>query len=148
MAAGSFISFADLLATSDPSEYGLLRVIGRLERYDIKHSLMWLQDNQAPSLKVAISVSNIEPVASRLGTLYQFIGEVNYRDVPIGSESERCVTMTALAYRCMDGLDMDIYMKSHLARMRDLETPVIPPVTQTDTSELPPVILPILIQTQ
>lgn len=128
MAAGDaakFITIADLLANSNPSMYGLLRVIGKLESYDIKNSIVWIQDSHTPSLQVAVSVSNIEPVpfASRLGALYQFIGEVNYRDVPIGEECERCLVMVALAYRCMDGLDMDMYIKSHQARMRDLETP-------------------------
>ena len=131
--AAKFISFSDLLATNDPCEHGLLRVIGRLESYDINHSTMWLQDYQAASLRMAIDVSNIEPIpfASRLGTLYQFIGEVNYRDIPAGSETERCVVMNALACRCMDGLDMDTYMKAHWTRMRELQTPV----TLEDTSE-------------
>jgi hypothetical protein len=131
------ITFSDLLATSDPSEYGLLRMIGKLETYDIKHSIMWIQDYLTPSLKLAISVSNIEPIpfASRLGTLYQFIGEVAYRDVPTTcGKSERTVLMTALAFRCMDGVDMGVYVRSHQARMRDLKTPVITSLTSTDTT--------------
>lgn len=137
--AAAFISIADLLATSDPSQYGLVRVIGKLERYDIKNSIVWIQDHKMPTLQVAISASNIEPVpfASRMGTLYQFIGEVKYGDVPTGDgESERGAVMTALAHRCMDGLDMDIYITAHQARMRELKAPVVAPVTQTDTSEL------------
>lgn len=136
-AAAPFITIEALLATNDPSQYGLVRVIGKLESYDIKHRIVWVQDYKTPSLEVAISTSNIEPVpfASRMGTLYQFIGEVKYGEVPIGEQSEKCVVMTALAQRSMDGLDMDIYIKAHRARMSDLQAPVIPPLTQKDTGE-------------
>lgn len=86
---------------------------------------------------MATDVSSIEPIpfAFRPGTLYQFIGEVDYRDMPAGSETERCVVMKALACRCMDGLDMDVYMRAHQTRMKELQTPMIPPMTLEDTSE-------------
>lgn len=115
-----FISIPDLLASSIPNEKGLVRVIGRLENHDVNHSMVWIQDYQTPSFQMAVATANIEPFPSRVGTLYQFIGEVNYREIPT---QERCLVLSALVYRNMDGLDMDIYMKSHEARMKDLSTP-------------------------
>ena len=122
MAAAKLISIPDLLSISDPSQYGLLRVIGRLESYDIKNSIARIQDPQTPSSQVTIGTLNIEPFPSTLGALYQFIGEVNHRDIP---DAGHCLVLAALACRCMDGLDMDIYMRAHRVRMKDLETPVI-----------------------
>ncbi len=172
-----FLSIPDLLASSDPSQEGLLRVIGRLEGYDIEHSILCLQDHTTPSLQVAVDSSNIEPFHFKRGSLYQFIGEVNYRDVPmiigittddwrevpldtgddkvdapiatdttettnygdvpisdevttisnvemdtaavaIANQTTRCVVMKALLYRCVNGLNMDVYLKAHEARMK------------------------------
>ena len=143
-----FLNIPDLLASSDPSQEGLLRIIGRLECYDIKHSVLWLQDHRTPSLQVAVDSSSIEPFPFKMGSLYQFIGEVDYRDVPIltsnrsitaqggdedtvvpitskemvpdGYQITRCVMMKALLSRCVEGLDMDVYMKAHKIRMRTL----------------------------
>ena len=193
-----FMSIPDLLAKSDLSEEGLLRVIGRLEGYDVEHSILWVQDHKTPLLQVAVDSSNIEPFPFKQGLLYQFIGEVDYGSVPvaagftspdqatteatfpgasgrtkvdhiemedvdssndypvsaevtIGTEYEdssvtekdqviigdkmevdvpvatgslttkrtvRCVVMKALLCRCVDGLDMDVYLRAHEVRMR------------------------------
>lgn len=133
MATGSsparFISIPDLLATSDPTQEGLLRIIGRVEAYNIKHSIIWIQDHLTPSLQVAVDSSNIEPFPFRAATLYQFIGEVNYRDVPTDSGPVRCAVMSALVCRCMDGLNMDVYLRAQEARMRDLNSSQKPPAT-------------------
>ena len=115
-----FISIPDLLATSTPNEMGLVRVIGRLVEHDVNHGIVWIQDYLTPSLQMAVATANIAPFPSKVGTLYQFIGDINYRDIPT---RERCLVLSALVYRNMDGLDMDIYMKSHAARMKDLNTP-------------------------
>ena len=173
-----FLSIPDLLASSDPSQEGLLRIIGRLEAYDIEHSILWLQDHKAPLLQVAVDSSNIQPFPFKQGLLYQFIGEVDYRDIPIAAgvskvhipiatvdhrdaptaddntatsdsqetpatdkdkgtiidnmemyapvatsnQTMRCVVMKALLCRCVDGLDMDVYVRAHEARMRLIST--------------------------
>ena len=116
-----FITIPELLAISEPSQAGLLRIIGRLERHDIIHNIVWIQDHQTPSLHVAVEVSNVEPFPFKVGVLYQFIGEADYRDVPDTDVSKKCVLLKALLCRCMDGLDMDIYLRSHEARMADLK---------------------------
>lgn len=74
---------------------------------------------------MAVATANIEPFPFRVGTLYQFIGEADYRDIPT---QDRCLVLSALVYRNMDGLDIDIYMKSHAARMKDLHTPFMFPL--------------------
>ena len=98
MAAGSqqpakFIRLVDLLASSDPAKLGLQRIIGRLEKYDPAHSIIWLQDSHTPSLQVAVDSTNIEPFPFRVGMLYQFIGEVDYRDTPTDHAPIRCPVM-------------------------------------------------------
>ena len=133
-----FLSIPDLLSSDDPSQQGLLRIIGRLESYDIKHSILWLHDHNTPSLQVAVECTNIEPFPFKIGLLYQFIGEVDYRDVPDHGcvpendtldftsdrkrkdATTRCAVMKALLYRCVEGLDMGVYMRAHEARMKDL----------------------------
>ena len=119
--AAKFISIKDLLAISNPSQTGMIRIIGRLEKYDIKNSIIWIQDHNTPSLQVAVNSSNIEPFPSKVGVLYQFIGEADYRVIPNSDDSVKCVMLNALVYRCTDGLDLNVYLKSHMARMRDLE---------------------------
>lgn len=130
-----FTTFADLLASSDPSQLGLQRIIGRLDKYDSRLGLIWLRDCHAPSLQLAVDSSHLDPSPpavgpGKVGVLYQFIGEVDYRDIPVTDEAtgdhtpSRCPVMKALLYRCMDGLDMDLYLRAHEARMKDLEQPI------------------------
>ena len=119
--SAKFVAFLDLLASSDPSEKGMLRVIGRVEQYDIRNSLVILQDPSTKSLQIAIDVSNIEPFSPKVGVLHQFIGEADYKDIPTSNENgHKWVVVKALVHRCMDGLNMDAYMKSHHLRMKDL----------------------------
>ena len=127
--AAKFITIADLLASAEPSQHGMVRIIGQLQSYDLRHSRAWIQDRESPSLLVAVCTSNVEPFVCRPGTLYQFIGEVRASDggeaagkvrSADGRGKVRGVVMTALACRNMDGLDMGVYMKSHRARMKDL----------------------------
>lgn len=116
-----FISIPELLGTSDLCQKGILRVIGRIESYDIKNSLIILQDHSTKSLQIAIDTSNIEPFSPKVGLLYQFIGEGGYRHVSASAREEaKWVVVQALVHRCMDGLNMDVYLKSHEARMKNL----------------------------
>lgn len=119
-ATAKFISIPELLATSDPSQAGILRVIGRVERYDLKHSLVTLQDHTTKSLQIAIDTTNIEPFSPKVGLLYQFIGEAGYRKVPINEGEEVKVVVKTLVHRCLDGLNMEVYLRSHEARMKNL----------------------------
>lgn len=123
-----FASIPDLLASSDPSELGLVRIVGRLESYDSENSILWLRDHhQTASVQeqVAVDVTNIEPFPYRRGTLYQFIGESDFRAVAqVGNSktSTECVVLKALLSRCVDGLDMEMYLKAHEVRMQDFKS--------------------------
>ena len=119
--AARFISIPDLLATSDPSKQGIVRVIGRIESYSIKHSLIILQDYNSKSLLIAVDTSNIEPCSPKVGLLHQFIGEVNYRSIPPNEGGPQWAVVQALVHRCMDGLNMDVYLRSHKVRMKNIE---------------------------
>lgn len=142
-----FITLSELLASSDPAQEGLQRVIGRLEKYDVKNSLIWLQDSHTPSLQVAVNASSIEPFPGKVGLLYQFIGEVDYRDVPTPSDGAtptgettpttvKCPVMEALVHRCMDGLDMSMYLQAHEARMNNLKSPLTPSRSMSSQSQI------------
>ena len=119
--ASEFISITELLATSDLSKKGIIRVIGRIESYNIKHSLIILQAHATKSLQIAIDTTNLEPFSPKVGLLYQFSGEVDYRDVSTKmGEEDKWVVIKALVHRCMDGLNMEVYLRSHEVRMKNL----------------------------
>ena len=123
MASARFMCFSDLLASNDPSQNGLIRVIGKVESYSIQNSLLTLQDASASgsTLQIAVDTSNIEPFPPKVGVLHQFIGEADYRNISIcGTEEQKWVVLKALAHRCMDGLNMEVYLKSNAVRMIDL----------------------------
>ncbi len=117
-----FMCIPDLLALGDPSQAGMLRVIGKLDRCDIKNDLIWIEDPFNQSLQVAVSSSNIESLPKNPGVLYQFIGEADYRDISTeDGTTTKCLLLKALTCRCMDGLDMTIYLRSQEARMAELQ---------------------------
>ena len=118
------MGFPALLASSDPSVEGIIRVIGRVEQYDIRNSLLVLQDPSSQSLQIAIDVANLEPFCPKVGVLHQFIGEADYRDIPIHdkrTDNSKWVVLKALMHRSMDGLNMDMYLKSLEVRMKNLD---------------------------
>jgi len=120
--SAQFVGFPNLLAISDPSQNGLIRTIGKVLSYDIQNSLLILQDASTHELQIAIDTSSIEPFSPRVGVLHQFIGEADYRDIPACSrDRQKWVVLKALAHRCMDGLNMEVYLKSHAVRMKDLD---------------------------
>lgn len=122
MQCARFVGFPALLASSDPSLEGIVRVIGRVEQYDPSHSMLVLQDPSSQSLQIAIDTTNLEPFCPKVGVLHQFIGEADYRDIPIhGAGGDKWVVVKALVHRCMDGLNMELYLKSLEVRMKNLD---------------------------
>lgn len=85
----------------------MVRVVGRLLRYDVKSSLIWLGHVRAPYLELPIDSSVVEPFPFSRGSLYQFIGEIDAS----GKKCEGTV-VRALAYRCVEGLDMELYSRA------------------------------------
>ena len=112
----SFMTIADILG-KDPAElHGkMIRTIGSLQRYEVKRSLIWLKDWKSV-LQLVIDSRVIEPVIIRQNSIFQFIGELDSS----GTRSSGAV-LKALAYRCVDGLDMDLYMKAHAVKFVEPE---------------------------
>ncbi len=124
MQCARYLAFPSLLASKDPSQEGIIRVIGRVEQYDIRHSLLVLQDPSSQSLQIAVDVSNLEPFRPKIGVLHQFIGEADYKDMHIcdeGSGDKKWVIVKALLHRSMDGLNMEMYLKALEVRMKNLD---------------------------
>ena len=110
----SFMTIPDIQC-KDPAElHGkMIRTIGSLQKYEVKRSLIWLKDWKSV-LQLVVDSRVIEPITIKQNSIYQFIGELDSS----GARSSG-VVLKALVYRCMDGLDLDIYMKA--LAMRFLE---------------------------
>ena len=107
-----FISVPELLKGQCEESHGtMVRTIGRLLRYDVKHSLLWLGHCEPPYLELPVDSSLVEPFPFSRGALYQFIGEVD------GSKKKADgAVVRALAYRCVEGLDMEVYVRAMAVR--------------------------------
>ena len=89
----------------------MVRIVGRLLRYDTKNSQVWLGHFEPPYLEFPIDCSLIQPFPYSHGTLYQFIGEVD-------GSGKACkgTVVRALAYRCVEGLNMEVYIRALAVR--------------------------------
>ena len=82
----------------------MVRVIGRLLQYETRESLVWLAHYEPPYLELPIDCSLVQPFPFSQGSLFQFIGEVDGSGRTYGG-----LRLRALAYRCVEGLDMALY---------------------------------------
>lgn len=100
----------------------MVRVVGRLLRYDVKSSLIWLGHFKVPHLELPIDSSVVEPFPFSRGSLYQFIGEVD-------ATGKKCdgMVVRALAYRCVEGLDMELYSRALRVRTGQGPSPLSEP---------------------
>lgn len=96
----------------------MVRVVGRLLRYNVKSSLIWLEHFKSPYLELPIDSSVVEPFPFSRGSLYQFIGEVDAS----GKKCEGAV-VRALSYRCVEGLDMELYTRALRVRTGQRHSP-------------------------
>lgn len=92
----------------------MVRTVGRLLRYETKNSLVWLGHYEEPHSELVIDCSLIQPFPYSHGALYQFIGEVDMS----GKLMNSGLTVRALAYRCVEGLDMRLYTRALSIRNR------------------------------
>ena len=90
----------------------LLRTIGELQEHNIQKQQLVIKDADSDSTLV-IDCSLIEPFPFRQRIIYQFIGEVR-----VGSDSQ--LILRAYVYRCVEGLNLDMYKKVHELRSRSL----------------------------
>ena len=109
-----FTSVPELLKGQCEDSHGtMVRTIGRLLRYDVKHSLLWLGHYESPYLELPVDSSLVQPFPFSRGALYQVIGEVD------GSRKKADgAVVRALAYRCVEGLDMEVYVRAMAARAK------------------------------
>ena len=90
----------------------MVRVVGRLLRYETKDSLVWLGHYEPPYLELPVDCSLVQPFPFSQGALFQFIGEVDGSGRTCGGR----LTLRALAHRCVEGLDMALYRKALAVR--------------------------------
>ena len=86
----------------------MVRVVGRLLRYETKDSLVWLGHYEPPYLELPVDCSLVQPFPFSQGALFQFIGEVDGSGRTCGGR----LVLRALAHRCLEGLDMTLYRKA------------------------------------
>lgn len=111
-ASATFISVPEIQASkSEDIHDKMVRTIGRLLRYETKDNIVWLGHYEPPYLELAIDCSLIQPFPYSQGALYQFIGEVDGSRVTCSG-----VVVRALAYRCVDRLDMSVYTRALVVR--------------------------------
>ena len=114
-----FVQISELLSSVDTANdlcilnQRIVRTIGKMHKYNVQGSRIWIQDCGTLSLLLAIDSSNIEPFPFKENTLCQFIGEVNW-------DSANGLYVKALLYRYVEGLHMNTYLTAHDTRMKEL----------------------------
>jgi len=110
-----FMTIPNILGGNPADLHGrIVRTIGLLLRYDVNTSQIWIKDATS-LLELAVDSSMIEPFPFRPNALYQFIGEL---DGSGRSGKTGGVVLKAHAYRCVDKLDLDMYMQAHTLRLQ------------------------------
>lgn len=109
-----FMTISDILSNDPANVHGsMVRTIGLLQRYNVRDSQIWIKDIKS-SLELAVDSSVIEPFPFKQNAVYQFIGELNGR-----SASAKDIVLGAHVYRCVDSLDLDVYLQAHALRFRE-----------------------------
>ena len=108
----AFLTIPELLAYNPADIHdSMVRTVGKLERRSVGEGLIWLVHCKAPYLELPIDSSLLQPFPYSQGMLYQFIGVID------GSEKRRSgVVVRALAFRCVAGLDMELYTRALAVR--------------------------------
>lgn len=115
-APASFITIPGIQASKPEDVHDrMVRTIGRLLHYDTKDSIVWLGHYEPPYLELAIDCSLVQPFPYSQGALYQIIGEVD-----ASGRAGSGITVRALAYRCVEGLDMTVYTRALAVRNEGL----------------------------
>ena len=92
----------------------MVRTIGRLERYCVKTSRVTVTDWRS-ILELVVDCRAVEPFPFKKDSLFQFIGEVDENGGVGGGGGGGeggGVVLRVYSYRCVDGLDMDPYIKA------------------------------------
>ena len=106
-----FMTIPDILSGNPAAVHGnMVRTIGLLQQYNVRDSQIWIKDIKS-SLELAVDSSVIEPFPFKQNAVYQFIGELNGRSGGI--------VLRAHVYRCVDSLDLDVYLQAHTLRFRE-----------------------------
>lgn len=113
-ASAAFIPIATLIHTGETAVGKFFRTIGELYEHNIQKVQLVLKDIDSDSTLV-IDSSLIEPFPFRQRILYQFIGEAR-----LGTDNQ--VILRAYVYRCVEGLNLELYKKSHELRTCSLRT--------------------------
>ena len=109
-----FMTIPDILSGNPADVHrNMVRTIGLLQQYNVRDSQIWIKDMKS-SLELAVDSSVIEPFPFKQNAVYQFIGELNGR-----SGSTNGIVLRAYVYRCVDSLDLDVYLQAHTLRFRE-----------------------------
>ncbi|XP_041469886.1 CST complex subunit TEN1-like [Lytechinus variegatus] len=102
----------EILRLSEVRERGPLimagksvRVMGKLTQYDAVKQLAVIQASERNAThRLHVNTRLIEPFQSRIGSMFQFIGEM-----PSEIKSESDMVLLARVVRCVDGIDVTMY---------------------------------------
>ena len=103
-ASATFIPIATLTHAGENAAGKFFRTIGELHEHDVQKGQLVIKDTDSDATLV-IDSSLIEPFPFRQRILYQFIGEVR-----LGTDNQ--VILRAYVYRCVEGLNLELYKKS------------------------------------
>lgn len=107
-ATAKFVPIATLIQTRETVVGKFIRTIGELHEHNIQKEQLVLKDTDSDSTLV-IDSSLIQPFPFRQRILYQFIGEARH-----GTDNQ--VILRAYVYRCVEGLNLELYKQSHELR--------------------------------
>lgn len=88
---------------------------GRLVHHDVDGCMAKLTDPQS-KMDVYVDTSLIEPFGAKFGSLFQMIGELDYRSGQYGT------VLKARVVRCVDGMDLVLYRKAIQCQRMYLDT--------------------------
>eukprot|EP01018_Ginkgo_biloba_P018989 Gb_02569 [translate_table: standard] len=104
--AGTLVVLQDLQPSSPFFVNGAsLRLTGRLQEYSVDSAIAVIVDGES---SFRIDTQNLREIHFRIGSLYQFIGELL---IPPGLPSDQAV-LQARVGRNVDGIDMNLYRNS------------------------------------
>ncbi|KAJ4957162.1 hypothetical protein NE237_013945 [Protea cynaroides] len=100
---GILVSLQDLRPSSPFFKQGVsLRVTGKLQEYSVETAIAIITDE---NIRLKIDTQHLRNLNLRLGSIYQFIGELCI-------ENNNEATLQARVGRDVDGIDLSLYSQS------------------------------------
>ncbi|XP_038062460.1 CST complex subunit TEN1-like [Patiria miniata] len=110
-ACGKIVRLSELMEGSSEVT-GHVRILARLQSYDcIKQQAVVCNVERNCNHQLLIDTRLVEPFHARAGSVFQFLGEIDY-----GENAQ--IILRARVVRCVDGVDVAMYNKALDAQRR------------------------------